>query len=141
MPAAALLNSRTLRRIYPSIALEGFYEGYSSSSPVLTGTQLISIHLALHRPKGNSYSKDPHFGPYIDTLPRSFDSHPLTWLIKRKKGKTTNVEETLSHNLPPSASKTLQEVEKRFWNDWEAAVRAKVGLSELTSLQILEDSC
>ncbi|KAL5511592.1 hypothetical protein ACEPAH_4809 [Sanghuangporus vaninii] len=125
IPAKALLNSRTLSAMYRSIALEGFTSTSSSDRLVISGIQLLSIHLALHRPTGRSYSKDPHFGVYIDTFPRDFDSHPLTWIIKEKLSVADSHETKLLQSLPPSVRKELEEVAKRFWNDWDVAVQAK----------------
>ncbi|EJD05890.1 SET domain-containing protein [Fomitiporia mediterranea MF3/22] len=130
IPASALLNSRTLRRFYPKIALEGLYDN-PSSDLILTGTQLLSIHLALYRPGGeDSCSKDAHFGVYIDTLPTEFDSHPLTWLVKEKLGKAGAHEVKLLERLPPSVLSELEAVATRYWHDWDIAVRAKEKYSE-----------
>ena len=130
IPAKALLNSRALRRIYKSVPLEGFAASVSGHL-VLTGTQLLSIHLALYRPGGDSYSKDPYFGPYIDTLPRNFDSHPLSWAVKEKLGVASAHGMKLLRGLPPIVSKELQGVAKRFWGDWDVALQAKVGATLL----------
>ncbi|KAL5490358.1 hypothetical protein ACEPAI_5191 [Sanghuangporus weigelae] len=134
IPAKALLNSRTLSSVYRSIALEGFANTSSSDRLVISGTQLLSIHLALHRPAGHSYSQDSHYGPYIDTLPRDFNNHPLTWIIKEKLSAAGSHEAKLLQGLPPSVRKELEGVAKRFWNDWNVAVQAKgVYLDEFQS--------
>ncbi|KAL5529173.1 hypothetical protein ACEPAG_5147 [Sanghuangporus baumii] len=125
IPAKALLNSRALSSMYRSIALEGFANTSSSDRLVISGIQLLSIHLALHRPAGHSFSKDPHYGPYIDTLPRDFDNHPLAWIIKEKLSAAGSHETKLLRGLPPSVHKELEGVAKRFWNDWDVAMQAK----------------
>lgn len=138
IPAESLLNSRTLRPIYPSIPLEGF-ANTNSPSLVINGTQLLSIHLALNRPVGeDSSSRDPRFGPYIDTCPRDFDSHPLTWLVRQREGTALSYEEELLRWLPPSSYNGLNEVAKRFWDDWRVALRSKVsGLFDIHPIQLI----
>ncbi|EPQ58137.1 SET domain-containing protein [Gloeophyllum trabeum ATCC 11539] len=100
VPASALLNIKTLVKRYPP------------RTPPLSGTQLVTLHLFLHRPEGNSESKDPAFGPYISVLPRNFDSHPLTWQVR-------NSCADLLQRLPPSVSKVLDIVARRFQIDWD----------------------
>ncbi|TFK54901.1 SET domain-containing protein [Heliocybe sulcata] len=100
VPASALLNIRTLERRYPP------------RRPPLSATQLVSLHLFLHRPEGESECKDPAFGPYISVLPRQFDAHPLTWRIRRTEGE-------LLSRLPPSVSRVVDVVTQRFQIDWD----------------------
>ncbi|KAI5124551.1 hypothetical protein M0805_003073 [Coniferiporia weirii] len=123
VPEAALLNARTLREIYPTVALEGFSASKPPGGLVVNGTQLLSIHLALNRPTGDDESKDPCFGPYISILPRDFGSHPLSWIIKRELGQAAHCEQYLLQYLPPDVLSELQAVAKRFWNDWKVALR------------------
>ncbi|KAJ7774643.1 hypothetical protein DFH07DRAFT_952355 [Mycena maculata] len=95
IPARALLNSRSLSPHYP---------------PGLNAVQLISLHLCLYR---HSPSLDPLFGPYLSTLPREFDTHPLTSQLRG-----ADPEE-----LPPSVANALQRLHERYLRDW-TAVRA-----------------
>lgn len=89
----------------------------------LSAVQLISLHLCLHRPQGDGESADALFGPYIDVLPREFDSHPLTWSVERRvlaKDNRDLVKYNLLDLLPPSADSALRQIEQRFWDDWKA---------------------
>ena len=86
----------------------------------LNATQMISLHLLLHRPKADQDSVDPMFGPYISTLPRDFDSHPLTWRIKSHHAGQASVESMSLGCIPPTVMTELAEIEKRFWTDFQA---------------------
>ncbi|GAA5951789.1 hypothetical protein JCM3765_003119 [Sporobolomyces pararoseus] len=93
IPNQALLNLYTISPLYPSIFTQG----------KLNATQLISLHLALqfrkhlfspseetitqNKPKGKGKEKAEttardKFWPFLATLPRSFPSHPLSWIIQ-----------------------------------------------------------
>ncbi|KAJ8472691.1 hypothetical protein ONZ45_g16565 [Pleurotus djamor] len=105
IPANALLNSKTLSPHYPS-------------SSKLSATCLISLHLLLHRPIGEDNSADPLFGPYISVLPRDFESHPLTWRVRRELSSDTVVEGKLLESLPGSEKSGLNELWMRLIKDW-----------------------
>ncbi|KAJ7273695.1 hypothetical protein B0H12DRAFT_1090656 [Mycena haematopus] len=92
IPARALVNCRTLAPHYPA---------------GLDAIQLISLHLCLYRPLHASHSPDPLFGPYISTLPREFDSHPLTGHVQQQDLK-----------LPPSVATALAHLHARYLHDW-----------------------
>ncbi|KAH9901320.1 SET domain-containing protein [Cubamyces lactineus] len=109
IPSGALLNAATVLPLYPQIK-----EGQ------LSGTQLVSLHLLLHKPSGDADSSDPIFGPYITTLPRDFSSHPLTWLVNRQRKKEDAWSRYLLDHVPPSAWQAISKLEKRFWKDWDA---------------------
>ena len=94
--------------------------GHYPYSKRLTATQLISLHLLLHKPAPGCESDDPHFGPYISILPRDFGAHPLTWVVHRTLGAESREEHTLLRLLPPSVLFDLLLLEGRFWKDWEA---------------------
>ncbi|KIK38672.1 hypothetical protein CY34DRAFT_376358 [Suillus luteus UH-Slu-Lm8-n1] len=111
VPPQALMNIRTLKSLYPT----------SGPTP-LTAVQMISLHLYINRPHGNEDSLDPHYGPYISTLPREFDSHPLTWIVQSKSGMESGGAPLLGY-LPPSVHASLVKLHDRFYQDW-AAVRA-----------------
>jgi hypothetical protein len=98
-----MMNVKTLAPHYPS-----------PSS--LTATQLIPLHLLLHRPQRGGESLDPFFGPYISVLPRDFDSHPVTWSVEG--GRQDDVDTRLLESLPPSAIMALREVCRKFRHDW-----------------------
>ncbi|KAJ7063248.1 hypothetical protein C8F01DRAFT_65285 [Mycena amicta] len=103
IPAHFLLNSRSLAPHYPQFGR-------------LSAVQLIALHLSLYRPGSTSGSHDPLFGPYIDSLPPSFDSHPLI----------------MQHptECPPSVMKALQQLRARYEADLDA-VRVYVASVEL----------
>jgi hypothetical protein len=106
LPSKAKINAETL--------------GHYPRSNLLTATQLISLHLLLHRPVDGHESDDPSFGPYISMLPRDFGSHPLTWVVHQTLGVASREECNLMNLLPPSVMAELLLLEKRFWTDWEA---------------------
>ena len=113
LPSKAKINMKTL--------------GHYPYSKRLTATQLISLHLLLHKPAPGRESDDPHFGPYISVLPRDFGGHPLTWVVHRTLGAESRKEHTLLHLLPPSVLFDLLLLEGRFWKDWEAVRQYLVG--------------
>ena len=92
----------------------------------MNATQLISLHLAVHRPKPES--DDPHFGPYINMLPSDYDSHPLTWLVREGQDKASHREHRLLSMLPPSIFEQLCGVCDRFRKDWDVALQCIVSL-------------
>ncbi|KAJ4487977.1 SET domain-containing protein [Lentinula aciculospora] len=98
VPRTALMNIKTLSSHY----------GIGAKS--LSATQLISLHLLLHRPLPGKESLDPLFGPYISTLPRDFDYHPLSWTIKGSMGPSFEL-------LPPSATQALRDLFSKFRSD------------------------
>jgi hypothetical protein len=104
IPASALINIKTLSPHYPR-------------KPSLNATQLISLHLAIHRPKNNQESSDHLFGPYISIMPRDFDFHPLTWLILRETGQVA--PPSLDH-LPPRVLEAVRLLAERFKKDWKS---------------------
>ncbi|KAG1789836.1 uncharacterized protein HD556DRAFT_758690 [Suillus plorans] len=108
MPPQALMNIRTLKSLHPT----------SGPTP-LTATQMISLHLYINRPHGSEDSLDPHYGPYISTLPREFDSHPLTWIVRSKRGLESGGVPLLKY-LPPSVHASLVKLHDRFCQDWDA---------------------
>ena len=108
IPASALLNVLTLTPHYPG------------SEQALTAVQLISLHLALHRPKAGECSSDPLFGAYISVLPEDFTFHPLTWLRKRVHGTVDVDHETsLLNRLPLSVIRKLKDASDKFEADWK----------------------
>ncbi|KAG1731897.1 hypothetical protein EDB19DRAFT_1896846 [Suillus lakei] len=111
VPPQALMNLRTLKSLHPT----------SGPTP-LTATQMISLHLCINHPHESEDSLDPHYGPYISTLPREFDSHPLTWIVRSSSAMESGGVPLLGY-LPPSVHASLVELHDRFCQDW-AAVRA-----------------
>ncbi|PIL23928.1 hypothetical protein GSI_13679 [Ganoderma sinense ZZ0214-1] len=107
VPSTALMNRTTLAKLYPRLRK-------------LSATQLISLHLLLHKPSGDDDSLDPAFGPYISTLPREFSSHPLTWMVKQKLRQETEWERGTLVLLPPGSARKCAELHTRFWKDWKA---------------------
>ncbi|KAH7889711.1 hypothetical protein F5I97DRAFT_1800507 [Phlebopus sp. FC_14] len=110
IPADAMMNMITLAPHYPPAATE-----------MLTATQFISMHLFLWRPRAHEDSTDPHFGPYISTLPRCFDSHPLTWVVQSMDAASSHAAAhhvSLLQQLPPSVAARLQQLRTKFSEDW-----------------------
>jgi len=101
--------------------------GHYPYSKRLTATQLISLHLLLHKPAPGCESDDPHFGPYISTLPRDFGNHPLTWVVHRTLGVESREGHALLRLLPPCVQFDLLLLEGRFWKDWEVVRQYLVG--------------
>lgn len=107
IPPKALLNSLTLSPHYPP------------SKPRLTCTQIVTLHLLLHRPKNGQPSSDPLFGPYISVLPEKFDSHPLTWLWQKEHDiSVSSPEAQLIDALPPRILGKLDKIANLFEVDW-----------------------
>jgi len=104
------MNSETLCQLYD----------LTKNSQVLSATQLISLHLFLHRPNEDGISLDPKYGPYISILPSEFDGHPLTWKVKSSTGQQDRTSEILLDSLPPAAERALAAMSSRFWEDWKA---------------------
>jgi len=111
--------------------------GHYPRSNLLTATQLISLHLMLHRPIGGHESDDPNFGPYISMLPREFGSHPLTWVVHQSLGVASREECKLMKLLPPSVLAELLLLEKRFWTDWEVVRQYMVRSARTFNCQVL----
>ncbi|KII88547.1 hypothetical protein PLICRDRAFT_41720 [Plicaturopsis crispa FD-325 SS-3] len=98
------MNIKTLQDNYPTGNLH-----------LLSASQVLSLHLLLNRPAADGESPDPLFGPYISVLPRDFDSHPLSWLVKRR---SSTVEDELVQSLPPSTLAALEKLHAKFSEDW-----------------------
>ena len=108
MPESAHINAKSLSPLYgPSITSH------------LTAVQLISMHLFLYRPHQgvNRVCTDSNYGPYISILPKSFDDHPLSWLIRSSRGESKDF--FLVDCLPPATQRALNAVGDRFWKDWK----------------------
>ncbi|KAH6918599.1 hypothetical protein BKA70DRAFT_1457475, partial [Coprinopsis sp. MPI-PUGE-AT-0042] len=104
----------------------------------LSSTQIISLHLLLHRPTSTGGSRDPLFGPFIAILPESFDGHPLTWLLKQRRlSSETFVESDMLSKLPPFVSQDLERVSKGFLADWER--HSATLLVKATNSRLLEE--
>ncbi|KIK59906.1 hypothetical protein GYMLUDRAFT_261879 [Collybiopsis luxurians FD-317 M1] len=97
VPKYALLNSKTLASLYNLKDLGS-----------LSAVQMISLHLLLHQEGGADF-----FSPYISTLPRDFNYHPLTWMVKRDVGPSVQL-------LPPSVIRALQNISSKFRSDLSA---------------------
>jgi len=103
-----MMNIRTLVGLYPK------------ARPRLTATQVMSLHLLLHRPcSPDDFSKDPIFGPYISVLPTNFDSHPLSWVIRPQDPRSEGIVDDLLEYMPKGVLHTLEVVAARFRQDWE----------------------
>ena len=97
---------------------------------------MITLHLLLHRPGEDGISYDPTYGPYISTMPRDFDSHPLTWAMRSKLGQATAVEKSLLASLPPAVLSMLRQQMEGFEGDWKAVREYVVGDAILGYLMI-----
>lgn len=124
------MNIRTLVGLYPK------------ARPKLTATQLMSLHLLIHRPKSpNDVLKDKVFGPYISTLPSDFDAHPLTWFLQPRDLLTEREELEVGHDLlehiPKGVLGSLEQMAARFRSDWERVSRYLVSFSDLLTFRAL----
>ncbi|KAH9063454.1 hypothetical protein EDB87DRAFT_1603810 [Lactarius vividus] len=118
LPSKTKINAETL--------------GHYPRANLLTATQLMSLHLLLHRPVDGHESDDPNFGPYISMLPQDFGSHPLTWVVHQSLGVASREECKLMDLLPPSVLAELLLLEKRFRTDWKAVRQYLDNLPELS---------
>ena len=104
----ALMNHLTLEPHYPT------------TWPKLSGAQIVSMHLLLHRPTdADSLSQDSLFGPFISVLPREMDSHPLTWLWKENMHGLGSIETQLLDALPRTIMEHLNKMFGLFQSDWK----------------------
>ena len=112
VPSSALMNVKTLVPLHPG-------------SERLSAHQLISLHLYLHKPldENTKESSDNPFGPFISILPREFDSHPLTWLVRKNMGGENELESTLLASLPRSTRSILNALTERFERDSDAVYK------------------
>lgn len=108
IPPSALMNVKTLAPLYPG-------------AKRLSAHQLISLHLYLHKPPDRPI--DNRFGPFISTLPREFDSHPLTWLVLRNPDEDNKPGSTFLTLLPSATRSLLNTVAERFHQDSSAVAR------------------
>ncbi|KAI0362021.1 SET domain-containing protein [Trametes cingulata] len=129
IPGAALMNVSTVLPLYPQI-----------KQGRLSGIQLVSLHLLLHKPSGDDDSLDGVFGPYISTLPRDFSSHPLTWLVNRRLGKEDHCGSYFLDRVPPSTQRSVTAICDRFWKDWEAVAKIMSSRRELKMAKHLPDT-
>ncbi|KAI0341678.1 SET domain-containing protein [Trametopsis cervina] len=106
IPARAMINVKTLSLLYPPNTLAA-----------LNATQIISLHLFLHKPSAENISCDPSFGPYISSLPQDFSSHPLAWT---QHASQHVVNQDLLSSLPSILSLALRSLRTRFREDWKA---------------------
>ena len=60
--------------------------------------------------------------PYLDTLPESFDEHPLTWVCRDDDATFRK----LASHLPPSTLSLVKEIQGRCLKDWKAVSTALV---------------
>lgn len=119
IPSVALLNTRNLKDLYPSLPIEGISKSRKDGPTPLTGVQLLSLHISLSRPGDEGKSRDPHFGPYIETVPRHFEFHPLWWMAMKQQGLASQLETSILDILPPSVSSALRAVHQRLQDDWD----------------------
>ncbi|KAI0798047.1 SET domain-containing protein [Abortiporus biennis] len=132
IPAKAMINVKTLSQLYPA----------RKDGSTLSATQMISLHLLLHKPHGNEESLDRTFGPYISTMPRDFESHPLTWSVRKHLKRCSLVEDSLLDALPPSALAALHRLTSRYVEDWKntrAYASERLGIISTSSRDDIQD--
>jgi len=121
-----MINEKTLKSLHQWPLLEQY---------TLSAFQLIALYLVLHKPIGDEDSIDPAFGPYISTLPREFESHPLTWAVERDEAleKVTEgrSEYRLLDHLPPSVQSALSKETRRFLEESEGVSQYMVSNFQL----------
>lgn len=128
IPSCAMMNLKTLEPLYPNACAFDANPMSNGTTHPLSATQIMALHLMLHRPRGDDPSEDSHFGPYISTLPRAFDAHPLVWAVKRRLGFSLHRgEEAILACLPPSTTEALAKLEERFHHDIECICAYLVG--------------
>lgn len=145
IPTSALLNARTVASLYPrsfsprpitdtrkkTLSSKDKAKTTPSSHLPLTSTQLLTLHLALHRPDPTETSDAPPtghpslpadpWGPYLRTIPARFDEHPLTWIVdvdaaaEIKPARPVSSLARLAECLPRKTGLLLDDVERRFW--------------------------
>lgn len=118
IPSTAMMNIKTLSKLY----------GLSLSNAPLTATQIIALHLLLHRPTEGGISHDPSFGPYISTMPKDFDTHPVTWAVRERLNCASSLERVLLLSSPPTVSSALKNLVNKFMADWKIICEYLVGL-------------
>ena len=72
----------------------------------LTATQLLSFFLALY--KANSLDIVVDYKPYLDSLPETFDEHPLTAVVLHEQNGSLN------GRLPVEVATMLNSLHARF---------------------------
>lgn len=98
---------------------------------------MISLHLLLHRPSYLQKSPDPLFGPYISILPHTFAFHPLEWLWNRRENALkSNIQAELLISLPPSVTRSLEQLADRFDVDWSTVCHYLVCLHHIQFLAL-----
>lgn len=113
--ASAMINLKTLSPLYPA-----------AGKLLLTANQMITLHLMLHRPGDDGLSHDPAWGPYITTMPREFDSHPVTWAVRSQVRLATTLEQELLSLLPSRIVSVLNERVRLFLADWTAICKYSI---------------
>jgi hypothetical protein len=127
LPFSSLLNYKTVVKHHPGLEH-------------LSAYQLLSYHLAIHRREVQSPSsshadneEDNPFGPFIASLPRSFDTIPL-WLAHTSRdddrasvsSSSREKWEKLSSCMPRSLKAKTDDVERRFHDAWKHVFEATV---------------
>jgi hypothetical protein len=123
LPASALLNKKSLARLYDAPLKD------------LSSSQLISLHLALHR---NASVKDFEDGKeryltWMPVLPASFEGMPLWW-TQNSDLATASLARQVLECAPESAQAIISKVEQGFLKDWQAAQEAYKIHQELSSI-------
>ena len=109
---------RTILTIPRSALLNATSPGVDALQPPrsqLAATQVVSLYLARHRPPSKPPS--PDFAPFIESLPRDFDSTPLT------HGEAWAPIIALG---PSSLQLAVADVERRLNEDWTRVQQAVV---------------
>lgn len=118
IPRAALMNKKTLHALYADPHHPLFSQ--ERNLRTLSATQLLTLHLAIFNGRKDERSCCVRFGPYIDSLPRSFDEHPLSWI------QPGNKFQGLSTLVPKRVLSKLREVDNRYIHDATHTRRFKV---------------
>lgn len=125
LPAQSLLNKSTLARYYPAVFPKQ-----------LSSTIFISMHIALQLQRDTGYRGDAvnmsiddvdFFQPFIATLPKAFNTVPLTWSTHSLQVKSSDRWEraraeravSLLQSMPPSVKRYAGAVKLRFDQDWK----------------------
>ena len=131
IPRAALLNKKTISDLY-----EREKRPLHRHIIQLSAFQVITLHLAAHRPNHGVASGCSFFGAYLDTLPKNFPEHPLYWLCSQ----TEPLHNQLCKLLPARAIRALEKMHKKLIRDLDAVKRLSVCLATLSCLRFTHDT-
>jgi hypothetical protein len=128
IPAPSLLNPLTMsasalntipKELFPAPAPTSTAPSSPPTSPRgiarLTGTQLMTLHLALTRDPRRRHASE--WQVFIDTLPEFRPQHPLTWVVPNSDGPNDVFWPQLEACLSESVRIKIAAVKERYVED------------------------